>query len=133
MRHCPICDTDKPEDQFDWTNRAAGKRHSYCKPCKRSYGVTWYAENAAAVRARTARNNRRRVAELQALIWKLKSVPCTDCGRRFPSYAMDFDHVTGDKAGGIGQMVSSGFPPRSDTGGDRQVRGGLRELPPDPD
>jgi hypothetical protein len=23
---------------------------------------------------------------------------------------MDFDHVMGDKAGGIGQMVSSGFP-----------------------
>ena len=59
------------------------------------------------------RNNRRaymdrareRRRELENLVRQRKSVPCTDCGRRFPYYVMQFDHVTDDKVGNIGEFV----------------------------
>ena len=41
--------------------------------------------------------------EWRAWLDKLKSMPCTDCGREFPPCAMDFDHVTGKKSLNIGQ------------------------------
>jgi uncharacterized OB-fold protein len=37
---------------------------------------------------------------------KLKSVPCMDCGRSFPPYVMDFDHVRGRKSYEISRVRS---------------------------
>lgn len=34
-----------------------------------------------------------------------KNVPCTDCGERYASYVMDFDHVIGVKSFGIGTRL----------------------------
>ena len=39
-----------------------------------------------------------------AVIDKLKSGPCTDCGKIFPPECMDFDHVRGQKLGNISKM-----------------------------
>ena len=36
-------------------------------------------------------------AEIRNLIIESKSVPCKDCGQRFPTYCMDFDHLPGYK------------------------------------
>jgi len=47
----------------------------------------------------------RRAAELQKL---KESSPCTDCGRYYPSYVMQFDHVSGDKKFNISK-ASRGF------------------------
>lgn len=54
-----------------------------------------------------AKNAERR-QKLRSLIIELKSVPCTDCGNRFPYYVMDFDHVRGDKQRNISQLVHAG-------------------------
>ena len=37
---------------------------------------------------------------------KAKDVPCADCGGRFPSVCMDFDHVRGEKLFQIGAANS---------------------------
>ena len=40
---------------------------------------------------------------------RLKSEPCTDCGQRFPTVCMDFDHLPGtEKSGNVGTMVAHG-------------------------
>lgn len=39
------------------------------------------------------------------LLDHLKNVPCTDCGRRFVPWAMDFDHVRGEKLANVGSLV----------------------------
>jgi type IV secretory pathway VirB4 component len=31
------------------------------------------------------------------LIYKLKDVPCSDCGERYPTYCMEFDHLKKDE------------------------------------
>lgn len=35
----------------------------------------------------------------------LKAEPCTDCGGLFPSDAMDFDHVRGEKLANISDLL----------------------------
>lgn len=32
-----------------------------------------------------------------ALLQQLRDVPCADCGHKFPTECMDFDHVRGEK------------------------------------
>ncbi len=51
---------------------------------------------------------RRLRAENRALLIELKSVPCADCGIRYPHYVMDFDHVRGVKAGNVSLMKAEG-------------------------
>lgn len=35
--------------------------------------------------------------EARALVLKAKDRPCADCGKSYPAYVMDFDHVRGEK------------------------------------
>lgn len=37
-----------------------------------------------------------------------KNVPCADCGIKYPSYVMDFDHVRGDKIHKVSHLVLHG-------------------------
>lgn len=37
----------------------------------------------------------------------IKNVPCLDCGRTFPPFCMDFDHVRGEKLYNVGCMAYS--------------------------
>ena len=39
-----------------------------------------------------------------------KSVPCMDCGKKYPPYVMDFDHVRGIKIIEIGRMLNQTRP-----------------------
>lgn len=54
------------------------------------------------------------------LLRRLRSVPCTDCGKRYPWYVMEFDHcrgphyrygkkkITAEGRAGISALVSNG-------------------------
>ncbi len=50
---------------------------------------------------------RRRRSKLanQKLVRTLKSKPCTDCKKKFPPVAMDFDHVRGKKYKNISALM----------------------------
>jgi hypothetical protein len=48
----------------------------------------WYQANKDVVKAKKLRKRLR----LREIIREAKDVPCADCGGRFPSYVMDFDH-----------------------------------------
>ena len=64
----------------------------------------WYDKNRDVYRQR----NIKRRLEAVMLLRKLKEQPCTDCGRMFPYFAMDFDHRPGEvKLFNIGDMASS--------------------------
>jgi hypothetical protein len=49
------------------------------------------------------------IKERVAFIAAAKDKPCMDCGNRFPSVAMDFDHVRGEKTMGIAYMAQHGY------------------------
>lgn len=54
---------------------------------------------------------RRATGSRQQLIELLKSAPCTDCGGRFPSECMDFDHIdASQKVASISDLVFQAKP-----------------------
>jgi len=42
------------------------------------------------------------------LLSKLKDKPCADCGLKYPTWVMEFDHVTGIKSDGVGNLFARG-------------------------
>jgi hypothetical protein len=84
-----------------WSN---GLGHGKNVQLQRAAKKRWYNNNRDVYRHR----NIRRRQEIVILIRKLKEQPCSDCGRTFPYFAMDFDHRPGEtKLFNIGNMVSS--------------------------
>lgn len=69
------------------------KTGSYCPPCRNEYLKNYNRENPE-VRRSADRNTRGRIRQR---IIEEKSKPCLDCGKSYPWYVMDFDHVRGDK------------------------------------
>jgi hypothetical protein len=70
--------------------RERQRRHT---PEGRKYQREWQRKRQPQDRAR-----------VREIVRKLKDVPCADCGKRFPWYVMDFDHVRGKKLNNIGSM-----------------------------
>lgn len=47
---------------------------------------------------------RKRLESLRGMVAARKNRPCVDCGVRYPSYIMDFDHVRGEKLFALGNI-----------------------------
>jgi hypothetical protein len=102
--HCTKCQNDKPASEF--SKKQQGQRRGWCKPCRRQWGRNRYALTQVDHLKRIRGNKRRYAAEAKELVRALKREPCTDCGRSFHWFAMDFDHREGvDKAGDIYRLV----------------------------
>ncbi len=69
------------------------------KEKQREYQRRWYKKNKDYV----VNKQRERRGEQRKIIRDAKSVPCSDCGREYPYYVMDFDHRE-DKLANISQM-----------------------------
>jgi len=75
-----------------------------CEPCKDAWnldGRTRYLKRKEAGTPRKQNRNghvRKGLQEHREVIRKAKDVPCMDCGGKFPSVCMDFDHVRGKKS-----------------------------------
>src|SRR5262245_7345858 len=66
------------------------------KACKKHYN-----ENKQYYQDR----NKRRKAEFTKIIRDLKDRPCSDCGRSYPHYVMDFDHRNkSEKSFNVGEV-----------------------------
>ena len=91
MPICTRCQRDKPEDQFSFRNRATKKRVSHCKECVKTYQRRHYRNDPGQYMQR----NQKVFEKKRAYLDQEKNRPCADCGREFPSYAMDFHHREG--------------------------------------
>lgn len=89
----------------DFNLKGEGKRQSWCRKCQSERAKTYYASVKSKRRKQIREWKRVHRAKLKNIILELKDVPCKDCKRRFPSCAMDFDHVRGKKRGEIGPMT----------------------------
>lgn len=77
---------------------------------KKTYDKAYYEANKAAYSARSLKSKKKAVARNQSFVNQIKSVPCMDCGGRFPPCAMDFDHRDPDvKTFTIGNAVAMGW------------------------
>lgn len=95
MKRCEGCGLDKGEAAFAWRDKAQSVRHTTCRECKNRYNRSWYANHKSAHKENVARNAKRYRATAREIVLAAKDVPCMDCLRTFPPYAMDFDHPDG--------------------------------------
>lgn len=65
------------------------------------YSEVYYPRNRAKMIARTLK----RIRANKAIMDERKSVPCADCGQRYPPHVMDFDHLR-DKVNDVSKMHS---------------------------
>ena len=99
---CTKCKKDLPEGMFSWKNKPI-KRHSTCKPCSRRASQRHYQRNKQIYKDRALKWRRQIRTEIRAA----KNVPCADCGKKYPYYVMDFDHLR-DKEFNIASWLWSG-------------------------
>lgn len=105
MKTCNICHLAKELTEFNVRNRAKNTYHGYCKDCAKTYQQQWYAANKSEHKQDVYRLRRIRLEEIRTYIRQLKeSTPCTDCGRNYPWYVMDFDHIR-DKTDTVSQIA----------------------------
>ncbi len=82
------------------------KKKGLCSICKSKYNKKWYQRNKKDQLLRIQKNNKRYKVQAKELIKALKDVPCADCKGKFPTCAMDFDHLGKEpKKMNIGTMV----------------------------
>ena len=77
----------------------------YTKEKMKEYQREHYLKNKETYMKRAAINKRKQRIELRAIVSDAKNVPCADCGKRYPSYVMQFDHI-GKKNFNIAQAVN---------------------------
>jgi hypothetical protein len=101
---CARCRRVLPLREFPLRRKDGTKRYGHCRACKAAYQRQWYERNRSRHIANVADLRRAWRHENKKIVAAAKSVPCADCGRRYPPYVMDFDHVRGDKLGNIGSL-----------------------------
>lgn len=70
------------------------------------YQKKWYIKHREEHKARNAIARKQRLDSLRDRLAELKSVPCMDCGGKYPPYVMDFDHINDNKVGNVSSMRS---------------------------
>ena len=90
MKFCAKCKEEKALTEFSM--RRVDKYSSWCKVCHNEYNKERY-KSIPGEKERLLLSNKKRKAFLTDYIRKAKDVPCADCGGRFPSVCMDFDHI----------------------------------------
>lgn len=73
--------------------------------CKRRYRLNRdrYKQNADAYREKFYPQHK---DKLRQIVVAAKEKPCVDCGRTYPTYVMDLDHVRGKKRLAVSRLVS---------------------------
>lgn len=102
-----MCKKDLPLEVFNKNSKKKDGLQSQCRECWKIY----YRENyylRGNEKARLEAKRQKENAEKRVYIIQAKDRPCMDCGIKYPSYVMDFDHVDGDdKLFSIGAGLTS--------------------------
>jgi hypothetical protein len=127
MKICTICNTPKVLDEFVKDPTRLDGRDSRCLDCARKRQNARNRSDAGQVYLQASRGRRIKSSRVyyqgnsitlkaqvtdrrqagKAFIDSLKSAPCVDCDRSFPSFCMDFDHVRGSKRTEVSRLKSS--------------------------
>jgi len=87
MKACKTCKLDKDESLF--SSSQLKLTNGRCRECQAELVKAHYQKNKTTYQERDAK----RRAKYKDFISKFKDVPCKDCGKKYPPYVMDFDHL----------------------------------------
>lgn len=113
---CYYCKQSKQKSEFAPSGWACRCCKSCIKIINRSYRSSHISELKQrqknryenGLKDKTIQNNRSRRALLRAVVAEMKSKPCTDCGKNFKWYVMEYDHIK-QKKYQISSMVNRGW------------------------
>jgi len=103
---CPRCKKKKQTTEFTKSKSRKDGLSVYCKECQRRYVRSHYQKNTEYYKNKAEKRRKAQRKKLQQLAQKAKDVPCVDCGKRYPYYVMDFDHVRGEKILEVAKLVA---------------------------
>lgn len=110
MKKCSCCQKIKPDDSFNFKNRAKFKRNSFCADCHKAYCKTHYAKNKKYYKQKARKWDTTHIKKnRKKLIEHLHIHFCVDCGERDP-VVLEFDHVRGKKTKDISSLISQPWP-----------------------
>jgi hypothetical protein len=104
MKTCPRCSLAKKAADFPINRMRPDGRGTYCLVCQRQYCREHYRANRPSYVARAVKRHKVLLAEMR----DRKRDPCCDCGRVYPPWCMDFDHVRGAKRNHVSRVLQSG-------------------------
>src|SRR5437879_2447702 len=107
MKRCTRCGSSKPLEEFPINRSRKDGRHGWCLLCQRTYLQGHYERNRGYYLTKARIRNDLVVKSTRELIRRLKNVPCSDCGKCYPPWVMEFDHVRGDKLFNISTSLGS--------------------------
>jgi hypothetical protein len=91
MRKCARCGKRLPISAFA---RYRDGYQSYCRACQKEYDAAWYRVNRERRQAKVRADRHAHTAWLDSL---KEGKPCADCGRIYPPYVMEWDHLPGSE------------------------------------
>jgi len=102
MKICSTCKIEKPHSEYSKKRRNKDGLMAMCRECSLPRRRMQYKINPEnqkqAVYARRS--------DLAEQVARIKiATPCFDCGKHYPSYVMDFDHVRGTKKATVSELV----------------------------
>lgn len=101
---CATCKLWLPIGEFNLKNKTTGELQRLCKECMRPHRRRFYKKHHEALIALSTQ----KAHERKEAIRELKSKPCTDCGKTYHWFVMDFDHVRGEKKGNVSTLLQIG-------------------------
>ena len=105
MKTCSSCGESKNLDAFN--KKGGERRQPYCKPCDNKKSRERYSKNRESHSKIVYARNKKERKELHLLVTEIKeATPCSDCGKSFPGYVMDFDHIKGEKIANVSVLVN---------------------------
>lgn len=104
---CIKCFLAVPEDGFAFQNKAAGRRDTICRKCKKAYLAEHYIKNKQVYLQRSRQQMPGTQEHFRAWLRAYKdSRSCVDCGGKFHFSAMEFDHTRSDKVANVSRIGS---------------------------
>ena len=105
MKKCSCCKETKELKNFSFKNKLKNTYQAKCKVCVNLQNRELYLSDPQPYMDRA----RERREKLRQYVRELKeSLACKDCGKYYPFYVMDFDHISDDKSGNINRIASRG-------------------------
>jgi hypothetical protein len=111
MKSCRACGKEKSESEFNWRNKAKGKRCPSCRECMRKYIQNHYYNNVEYYIEKAVRRKKAYIrATYKKILDYLLVNPCLDCGETDP-VVLEFDHVDNQiKLAAVSEMVKQQRP-----------------------
>jgi hypothetical protein len=102
-KKCSNCKIEKCVEEFNRNYQKKDGLQTLCKECSRTQGKNHYQSNKAYY----FRKNVKQRKKCKAYYESMKSYPCTDCKKTYPTYVMDWDHIQNKKYN-VSRLVAFG-------------------------